>query len=101
MIYWHVDEKSACIYSQLKSVSSSEVAAMIEAVLRHCTTMSVDKNYVDSHSVGEVAFAFNHILEFQLMQRLKRLATQRLYRPYKGQPEAYPNFQLILTRPID
>lgn len=29
MIYWHVDRKSACIYSQLKSVSSSEVAAMI------------------------------------------------------------------------
>ena len=30
MIYWHVEKKSACIYSQLKSCSSSEVAAMIE-----------------------------------------------------------------------
>ena len=35
MIYWHVEEKSACIYSQLKRCSSSEVAAMIEGVLRH------------------------------------------------------------------
>ena len=35
MIYWHVERKSVCIYSQLKSVSSSEVAAMIEGVLRH------------------------------------------------------------------
>ena len=101
MIYWHVDKKSACIYSQLKSVSSSEVAAMIEGVLRHCTTMSVDKNYVDSHGVSEVAFAFSHILGFRLMPRLKRLATQRLYRSCKGQPDAYPNLQPILTRPID
>ena len=34
MIYWHVERKSACIYSQLKTCSSSEVAAMIEGVLR-------------------------------------------------------------------
>jgi TnpA family transposase len=101
MIYWHVDKKSACIYSQLKSVSSSEVAAMIEGVLRHCTTMSVDRNYVDSHGVSEVAFAFSFILGFRLMPRLKRLSTQRLYRSGKGNPGAYPNLQPILTRPID
>jgi TnpA family transposase len=101
MIYWHVDKKSACIYSQLKSISSSEVAAMIEGVLRHCTTMSVDRNYVDSHGVSEVAFAFTHLLDFRLMPRLKRLSTQRLYRPRRGNPNAYPNLQAILTRPID
>jgi TnpA family transposase len=44
MIYWHVERKATCIYSQLKSCSSSEVAAMIEGVLRHCTEMSVDRN---------------------------------------------------------
>ncbi len=47
MVYWHVEKKSACIYSQLKSCSSSEVAAMIEGVLRHCTEMAVEKQYVD------------------------------------------------------
>ena len=46
MIYWHVEKKSTCIYSQLKTCSSSEVAAMIEGVLRHCTSMEVKKNYV-------------------------------------------------------
>ena len=35
MIYWHVEKKSVCIYSQLKRCSSSEVAAMIEGVMRH------------------------------------------------------------------
>ena len=34
------------------------------------------------------------------MPRLKRLSIQRLYRPGKGNPAAYPNLQLILTRPI-
>ncbi len=37
MIYWHVERKALCVYSQLKSCSSSEVAAMIEGLLRHET----------------------------------------------------------------
>ena len=55
MIYWHVEKKSVCIYSQLKRCSSSEVAAMIEGLLRHCTEMSVEKNYVDSHGQSDLA----------------------------------------------
>jgi TnpA family transposase len=101
MIYWHVEKKSTCIYSQLKTCSSSEVAAMIEGVLRHCTNMNVQKNYVDSHGQSEVAFAFTHLLGFQLMPRLKRIKVQKLYRPHVGQSDAYPNLQPILTRPIN
>lgn len=101
MIYWHVEKHSTCIYSQLKSCSSSEVAAMIEGVLRHCTEMSVEKNYVDTHGQSEVAFAFCHLLGFQLMPRLKNIYAQKLYRPNAGQSEAYPNLQPILTRPIN
>ena len=48
MIYWSVDRKSACIYSQHKRCSSSEVAAMVEGVLRHCTDMTVERQYTDS-----------------------------------------------------
>ncbi len=101
MIYWHVEKNSACIYSQLKTCSSSEVTAMIEGVLRHCSSMEVEKNYVDSHGQSEIAFAFTHLLGFQLMPRLKRIKVQKLYRPHVGQPEAYPNLQPILTRPIN
>ncbi|NER24786.1 MAG: Tn3 family transposase [Symploca sp. SIO1C2] len=101
MIYWHVEKNSACIYSQLKTCSSSEVAAMIEGLLRHCTSMKIDKNYVDSHGQSEVAFAFTHLLGFQLMPRLKGIHRQKLYRPFAGQPDAYPNLQPILTRPIN
>lgn len=101
MIYWHVEKKSVCIYSQLKTCSSSEVAAMIEGLLRHCTDMTVEKNYVDSHGQSEVAFAFCHLLNFLLLPRLKGIHQQRLYRPLPGQPEAYQNLQAILTRPIN
>ena len=101
MIYWHVEKKSTCIYSQLKTCSSSEVAAMIEGVLRHCTEMEVEKNYVDSHGQSEVAFAFCRLLGFQLLPRLKGIHSQRLYRPETGRPDAYPNLQFVLTRPID
>ncbi len=101
MIYWHVDKNSACIYSQLKSCSSSEVAAMIEGLLRHCTRMKIEKNYVDSHGQSEVAFAFCHLLGFQLMPRFKGIARQKLYLPSAGQSNAYPNLKPILTRPIN
>ncbi|MDJ0595975.1 MAG: Tn3 family transposase [Pleurocapsa sp. MO_226.B13] len=100
MIYWHVEKNSACIYSQLKTCSSSEVATMINGVLKHCTSMEVKKNYVDSHGQSEIAFAFTHLLGFQLMPRLKRMKVQKLYRPHVGQPDSYANLQPILTRPI-
>jgi TnpA family transposase len=101
MIYWHVEKKSVCIYSQLKRCSSSEVAAMIEGVLRHCTEMSVEKNYVDSHGQSEVAFAFCHLLGFELLPRLKGISRQKLYRPGSGSPGDYPHLEPILSRPID
>jgi TnpA family transposase len=53
MIYWHVERKSLCIHSQLKSPASSEVAAMIEGVIRHCTEMSIDRQYVDSQGTSQ------------------------------------------------
>jgi TnpA family transposase len=101
MIYWHVEGKSVCIYSQLKTCSSSEVGSMIEGLLRHCTDMKVDKNYVDSHGQSEIAFAFCHLLNFQLMPRLKRINVQKLYRPLTGNNDAYPHLQPILTRAIN
>jgi len=101
MIYWHVEKNSTCIYSQLKTCSSSEVAAMIEGLLRHSTEMTVEKAYVDSHGQSEVAFAFCNLLGFDLLPRLKAIHTQKLYRPTAGKGNLYPNIKLILTRPIN
>ncbi len=101
MIYWHVEKNSTCIYSQLKTCSSSEVSAMINGVLKHCTSMEVKKNYVDSHGQSEVAFAFTHLLGFQLMPRLKRIKVQKLYRPHAGQTDAYRHLEPVMTRPIN
>lgn len=52
VIYWHVERRNVCIYSQLKSCSSSEVAAMIEGLLRHCTDAEIEANYVDTHGAS-------------------------------------------------
>jgi len=101
MVYWHIEKKSACIYSQLKTCSSSEVAAMIEGVLRHCTAMTVEKNFVDSHGQSEIAFAFTRLLGFQFMPRLKGIHAQKLYHPFPGQKDAYSHLQPILSRPIN
>lgn len=47
---------------------------MIEGVLKHCTEMNIDKQYVDSHGQSLVAFAFCHLLGLDLMPRLKGIA---------------------------
>jgi len=101
MIYWHVEKKSACIYSQLKTGSSSEVAAMIEGLLRHCTDMKVKKNYVDTHGQSEIAFGFCRLLGFELMPRIKRIGSQKLSLPTAGQKQDFPNLQLVLAKAID
>jgi TnpA family transposase len=98
MIYWHVERKSVCIYSQLKTCSASEVAAMIEGVLRHLTSAEIDRNYVDTHGASVVGFAFADLLGFKLLPRLKNLGAARLYRPddQPGPQRLAP----VLTRPV-
>src|SRR5262245_34446419 len=101
MVYWHVETNAVCIYSQLKSFSNSEVAAMIEGLIRHDTEMRVEKNFVDSHGQSEVAFAFCSLLgTVRLMPRLKRIKYERLYLPDKGIMGSYPNLAGTFARPI-
>ncbi|MPZ66640.1 MAG: Tn3 family transposase [Pseudonocardiaceae bacterium] len=98
MIYWHVERKSTCIYSQLKSCSSSEVAAMIEGLLRHCTDAEIEANYVDTHGASVVGFAFTELLGFRLLPRLKNIGSIRLYRP--DDEAAYAHLGPVAIRPI-
>lgn len=109
MIYWHIEKKSAAIYSQLKSCSSSEVAAMIEGLLRHLTSAEIDRNFTDTHGASVVGFAFTHLLGFRLLPRLKNIGRIRLHTANGvadggdageagGSP--YPHLKDVLTRPI-
>jgi len=50
---------------------------------------------------NEVAFGFCRLLGFKLMPRLKNIYAKTLARPETGKPDAYPNLQLILSKPID
>lgn len=95
MVYWHVEKNAACIYSQFKRVSSSEVAAMIHGVLRHCTEMEVSRQYVDSHGQSAVGFAFCHLLGFELMPRLKGINRQKLCKAETG--DNFPNLDPVMA----
>lgn len=101
MIYWHVERQATCVYSQLKRCSSSEVAAMIEGVLRHCTDMEIQRQYVDSHGQTAVGFAFCHLLGFELAPRLKAIARQKLVLPAAGTRARLPHLAPILSTVVD
>jgi TnpA family transposase len=89
-IYWHTDKRAASVYSEFKRCSSSEVAAMIQGVLRHCTEMTIERQYTDSAGQSHVGFALCTLLGFELRPRLKAIAAQKLYRPVAGHPDDYP-----------
>lgn len=97
MVYWHVERKALAIYSQLKAPSSSEVASMIEGVMHHATAMPVERNYVDTHGQSEIAFAFCHLLGFELLPRLKNLGKAKLHYAETGAVQRYPNLQPVLA----
>jgi len=46
LIYWHVERKSMAIHSQLIGCPASEVAAMIEGVMRHGAVMEVEASSI-------------------------------------------------------
>jgi len=100
LIYWHVEHRSMAVHSQLISCTASEVAAMVEGAIRHGTTMDVESNYVDSHGQSEIGFGVTRLLGFDLLPRIKRINTVKLYRPSPGAPDTYPNLAPALTRPI-
>lgn len=62
--------------------------------------MKIEENYVDTHGQSKVAFAFCYLLGFNLMPRIMRIHSQKLYRPESNNPDDYSNLQDILTRPI-
>ncbi len=101
LVYWHVERRSVCIYSQLKSCTSSEVAAMLEGVLRHCTDMTIKRQMTDSHGQSEIGFAFSHLLGFRLLPRLKPIHSQRLALSEASDQERYPHLKEALGKPIN
>jgi len=99
MVYWHVEKNALCIYSQFKRVSSSEAGTMINGVLRHCTEMAVNRQYVDTHGQTTVAFAFCRMLGFELMPRLKGINRQKLN---KAEPDQiFQNLKNLMTKEIN
>ncbi len=75
MVYWHVDENALCIYSQLKTCSSSEVGTMLKGILQHCTNMEMNQVYLDTHGQSTLGFGVSELLDFDLLPRLKNIGS--------------------------
>ncbi|MBT6206422.1 MAG: Tn3 family transposase, partial [Francisellaceae bacterium] len=101
MIYWHVDKKALCIYSQLKSCSSSEVSSMIKGVIDHDTKMNMNQVFVDTHGQSVIGFAVSHMLDFDLLPRFKAINKQKLYGVTSKDKEEYKNISLIMKGGIN
>lgn len=101
MIYWHVDQKSLCIYSQLKDCTSSEVGSMIKGIIDHDTEMDMNRVFVDTHGQSVIGFAVSYLLQFDLCPRLKAINKQKLYYTAPGDKAKYNNITEILKGNIN
>jgi len=101
MIYWHVDKKALCIYSQLKSCSSSEVGSMIKGVIDHDTAMNMNRVFVDTHGQSVLGFAVSYLLGFDLLPRFKGINTQKLCGVTSDDKNIYPNIAKIIKGTIN
>lgn len=99
MIYWHVKD-GLCIHSNLKTCSSSEVAAMIRGVLYHDTMMDLDKISVDTHGQSSIGFAFSELLSFDLLPRIKDINKQKLYASSYRLKKTYNNLTDALASEV-
>ena len=95
-VYWHVEEKSMCIYSQVNAPNSSEVVAMLHGLLNHDTDKEIDRNYVDTHGQSTVGFAFCHLLGFELLPRFKNIQSQKLYKA--SATDCYENLSPVIAK---
>jgi len=101
MIYWHVDKKALCIYSQLKSCSSSEVGSMMKGLIDHDTKMNMDRVFTDTHGQSELGFAASYILDFRLLPRFKAINKQKVYAVSANDKQKYNNISKIIKGTIN
>ena len=98
MMYSMIDKNSAGIHSQIRR--GTEVSAMITALLRHDTMMTVESNTTDSHGQSELGFAFCRFLCVELLPWLKGMKKEQLYLPDMGMKNRLPQLAGVLARPI-
>ena len=101
MVYWHVETNAVCLYSQLKSFSSSEIAAMIEGLVRHDTEMRVEKNFVDSHGQSRGGLCILPSARHGPVHAASeaRSSMSGSIFPSPGTAEDYPNLAGTIARP--
>ena len=102
MVYWHVERKQLCIYSQLTTCSASEVAAMLQGLLHHDTDAEIETNITDSHGASIIGFAFCELLDFRLMPRFKQIGKMRLSGPGLATDKPWTAIAPVISaRPIN
>lgn len=101
MIYWHVDKKALCIYSQLKTCFSSEVGAMMKGVIDHDTKMNMSRVFVDTHGQSVIGFASAYMLGFDLLPRFKAINKQKICGVNSKDKKKYTHISPIMKGSIN
>lgn len=99
-VYWHVEQGSVAIHSQVKSPSCTEVAPMIEGVVHHGTLAEIESNCTDSGGQSLPAFGLCRPLQFDLLPRFRQVKRFSLHLPYSALARELPALSGVTARSI-
>ncbi|MFF6983646.1 hypothetical protein ACFZAV_39660 [Streptomyces sp. NPDC008343] len=99
-VFWHVEKGSMAIHSRHLTCTASEVAAAIEGMMRHATTMKARGELrrlpwpVRDRLRADPADRLRHA------PRSRQINTAKLYRPGREDEITYDRLADAMTRPI-
>jgi len=99
-VYWHVEQGSVAIHSQVKSPSCTEVAPMVEGVVHHGTLAAIETNCTDSGGQSLPAFGLCRALQFELLPRFRQVKRFQLNLPFSALASELPSLSGVTTRTI-
>jgi TnpA family transposase len=100
IIYWHVERGSVCIHARLRRCSSSQVAGMIEGVLRPDTEMEIEWQYADGPGQKRGGFRLLQVTRLPAAVAAEGDRGASTLSAGSRKP-AYPHLACAIARPID
>lgn len=106
-VYTHLSNQWSVFSTQVISCAEREALYVLDGLLDNPTDLPIHIHTVDTHGYTDQLFGLCYLLGFAFMPRLKKLSSQRLFKPV-GSPEeglfgsrAYPILDPLLSGTVN
>jgi TnpA family transposase len=106
-VYTHLSNQRSVFSTQVISCAEREALYVLDGLLDNPTDLPIRVHMVDTHGYTDQLFGLCYLLGFAFMPRLKKLSSQRLFKP-AGSPEeglfgsrVYPTLDALFSGTVN